>query len=148
MAGGWNPGDLGSIFDDIDRGAGDEIGVSLFGGIDDSGDGSDDDLDAIAQQAADTAKQAVLQTCSNPGMEALAEMVADAIDELADGLADGEPPDMEVMFDAISGVHSSDTARSCMTQGINRAGVILGQAYRAIQIHELAGEGRSFGEIL
>lgn len=115
-----------------------------FGGvsIDDSGDGSDDDLDEAAQEAAEEAKDLVRSMNSNPGMDALAEILDDEIDNQAEGMVDGNAPDVDALFGAIAGVHSSPTAQSCMTEGIQAAFDLLMEAFRAMRAHE-AQEGMS-----
>jgi hypothetical protein len=102
------------------------------------GDGSDSDIEEIAQGAADDAYGAMLSYCSNPGMEALAELVGDEIDSQAAGLVDDAEPDLDGLISAVAGVHSADTAMSCMTEGCQEAYSILMDAYLEIIAHEAA----------
>jgi hypothetical protein len=106
------------------------------------GDGSDSDLYEIASEAAATAIEDLLSTCSNEGMYALAEMISDAIVGEAENMAQMSPPDMFALFGAIAGVHSEDTAMSCMTEGISIAFEDLMDGWDQIVAHELA-EGNS-----
>lgn len=126
--GGWDsdlsPDLLGAMFNDI-------------GGIQ-SGDGSDDDLQLMAQIAGEYAKQALRVTCSNSGMQVMASMMDSVIDEQADALTDFQQPDPEALLQAIGDVHSSETARSCMTEGVMAATAMLQGCLEQIIAHEAA----------
>lgn len=102
------------------------------------GDGSDSDLYEIAEEAAATAMDDLFGTCTNEGMYALAEMISEAIDEQAENMAQLGEPDIEALFAAIADVHSPDTARSCMTEGISLAFEDLMDGYDQIVQHEAA----------
>lgn len=108
------------------------------------GDGSDDDIQLIAAQAAGDAILTMFSLCTNPGMVALAEMIADEIMSQAEEIASSEGddgPDREGMLEAISGVHSEDTARSCMSEAVDAAYEILADAAQTISEHEAAEGG-------
>lgn len=113
---------------------------AMFGALGDieGGDGSDDDLQLMAEIAAEYAKQALYATCSNAGMSALASMIEPVIDDQADALPDFDEPNPEDMYEAIAGVHSGDTAYSCMTEGITAATGILFACLQTIIAHEAA----------
>lgn len=102
------------------------------------GDGSDSDLYEIADEAAATAIGDLLSFCSNPGMYALAEMISDAISGEAENMAQMNEPDIEALFGAIAGVHSEDTAMSCMSEGISAAFEDLMDGWDQILAHEAA----------
>lgn len=133
-----------AAFSTID-GAGGEIGSAKSLGdmeVDDSGDGSDDDLDAIAEQAAEEAIATLHEMASNPGMDEMASMMENTIYDMADGLTQGEEPDDSLLYADISGVHSDDTAASCMAEGIDAVIEILSEALETMREHE-ASEGNS-----
>lgn len=106
------------------------------------GDGSDDDLQIIAQQCGEDAIRALYSECSNVGMQVLAAMIEPAVMAQVEGLPDGQEPSEDDLYDAIAGVHSPDTARSCMTAGIQMCIGILYQGLEVIRIHE-AFEGET-----
>lgn len=115
----------------------------MANGADDlGGDGSDDDLHEIALGAAAEALSNLYDTCTNAGMEALADMIADAIMEQAEGMSEGSEPDEEALSQAIAGVHSPETAESCMSDGIESAFEALMDGWDEIVAHE-AEEGVS-----
>lgn len=102
------------------------------------GDGSDDDLQLIAEMAGKDARQYLRQTCSNAGMIALADLMDDALQGLIEALPDPDAPDPspEPLYEAIAGVHSYPTAHSCMTEGIMYATEILSRGRAVIKLHE------------
>lgn len=137
-----------SLFSGIDK-SGVEIGVSVLSKgikIQDSGDGSDDDLQEVAEAAAEMAKAILHSACSNAGMDALADLIDEAIDIEAEGLPDGIRPNSMLLFAMIHHVHSPATARSCMTEGIEAAVAILMEAYETIKAHEIESEGVDIGD--
>jgi hypothetical protein len=113
-----------------------------LGGLDEAigGDGSDEDLLEIAMEAADEAIAEVYSNCTNPGMEELAAMIEDAIYTVAEDMAAMQGPSSESLYGAIAGVHSEDTAYSCMSAGIEAAMGVLEDAWDEIEGHE-AEEG-------
>lgn len=110
------------------------------GAEDIGGDGSDSDLQDIADEAAAAAIGDMYGQCSNEGMNALADMIAEAIQGIADDMANKRAPDMQPMFDAIADVHSADTAASCMSEAIATAFEDLMDGWDEILAHE-AEEG-------
>lgn len=119
--------------------------ISALLEISESGDGSDRDLQELAQNAADVAINYLHDKAGNEGMSALANIVGDAVREIAGAMPDGEGPEIEPLFEAIEGVHSSDTARSCMTEGINGAYEILQMAFQMMIEHEAEEGNFTFG---
>lgn len=111
--------------------------TSPAGADDLGGDGSDDDLYEIAGAAASEAEDAIYGFCSNDGMLALADMISDAIEDQAAGMAEENEPDISALYDAIADVHSADTAQSCMDEAIQTAYEILMDAFDEIIAHEV-----------
>lgn len=101
-----------------------------------SADGSDRDLEDLAALAAEKATEYLYEKSTNEGMRVMAEMIEEVIQGMAENMVEGDEPDPEPMFEAIAGVHSSDTARSCMSEGIYGAYTILATAYRMMVVHE------------
>jgi hypothetical protein len=116
-----------------------------------SGDGSDRDLDELIQQAIDRCWDWADEKCSNPGMQVMAQMCMPAVVEMAEQMHidNGcEEPQKEPLFDGIDGVHSYDTANSCMHETIDGWYKILFQAWEMIVAHEAAeGQGPAVGSL-
>lgn len=102
------------------------------------GDGSDEDLLEIAEEAGGEALSILFDSCSNEGMYAMAEMIADAIQEQVENMADMQAPEIDGMYAAIAGVHSADTAYDCMSAGIEGAYSALMGGWEDIVAHEAA----------
>jgi hypothetical protein len=103
-----------------------------------SGDGSDQDLEELAQQAADLCEQIMDEKCSNNGMKAMAQMMQGKIQQVAEDMLGGTRPNMEDVWTAIDQVHSYDTARSCMSEAVSDCGELLNQAFEKMVEHEAA----------
>jgi hypothetical protein len=105
-----------------------------------SGDGSDRDLEELADLAANLSEQVFSDKCTNPGMQEMGRMMMDAVNEQAQNMLNGDRPDPEAIWNAIEGVHSYDTARSCMTEAVTDVCELLDQAFEMMIEHE-AEEG-------
>jgi hypothetical protein len=106
-----------------------------------SGDGSDRDLTELIQEAIDQCKEWADQKCTNNGMKVMAQMCeTDMIDmankmHIDEGM---EEPQKDPLFSGLDGVHSWDTANSCMNETIDGWFKILHLAYEMIVVHEEA----------
>jgi hypothetical protein len=110
-----------------------------------SGDGSDRDLDELIQQAIDVCKEWASEKCTNNGMIIMAQMCETDMIDMAEKMhvdQGMEEPQKEPLFSGLDGVHSWDTARSCMNETIDGWYQVLMEAYHMIVVHEGAeGQG-------
>jgi hypothetical protein len=112
-----------------------------------SADGSDRDLDELIEQAIERCEEWADEKCTNPGMQVMAEMCKPDMIHMAEQMHINngcEEPEKEPLFSAIDGVHSWDTANSCMHETIDGWFIILHTAWQMIVEHE-AAEGQGPG---
>jgi hypothetical protein len=103
-----------------------------------SGDGSDRDLEELADLVANLSEQVFNDKCTNPGMQEMGRMMMEKVNEQCLNMLNGDRPDPEAIWDAIEAVHSYGTARSCMTEAVTDVSELLHQAFEMMIEHEAA----------
>jgi hypothetical protein len=105
-----------------------------------SGDGSDRDLEELADLVSNLSEQVFNDKCTNPGMQTMAAMMMEKVNEQCANMLNGDRPEPEEIWSAIESVHSYSTARSCMTEAVSSVCQLLDRAFEMMIAHE-AEEG-------